>query len=523
MFAPDVLTCYAITGLSALGGLGLLALVESDQPRVRYALRLFRWALAAFSALLLSSLVPATWHPLALQLGISLASAGVALLAWGFRHLHGGRTPPTWGLVACVMVAGVPAVVALAGNAHAYVCAIGVVFALSSGYMAIDQSLVVCHQRRAQGADRILLVAAWLFCLDWLALCSWAVGVPGPYPAHWLHAPVWLLAPTSLAFAVLPLGVAAVVFAAINARLNQQLRARALSDELTGVLSRRGLRELGERLLSLQAQPKQVLAVLMLDIDLFKAVNLRHGHKAGDQVLRHVASVVREHLREDALVARYGGEEFTIVLPVRSRSEGLLVAERLRERMSEGDATLESEAGAHGADCRLAMPAAIGADIGKIHGACLGRIPVLAGRCVADVERHLAAVKAGVAVGRVRELDPGERAMGMDRLVHAGEDRDIAVVPEPALDQGRQVAGRMDVGLLCADHSPAALGLHRAHGDHRTRKDDAHAVAVRHLEEAVLGDDRADADRVEQDVISGVARHGCSESRNIPIGRPIHP
>jgi hypothetical protein len=46
---------------------------------------------------------------------------------------------------------------------------------------------------------------------------------------------------------------------------------------------------------------------------------------------------------------------------------------------------------------------------------------------------------------------------------------------------------------------------------------------VRHLEEAVLGDDRADADRVEQDVISGVARHGCSESRNIPIGRPIHP
>lgn len=57
---------------------------------------------------------------------------------------------------------------------------------------------------------------------------------------------------------MLPLAVAAVVFAIINQRLNLQLHARALSDDLTGALSRRGLRELGERMLSMQThQPNR--------------------------------------------------------------------------------------------------------------------------------------------------------------------------------------------------------------------------------------------------------------------------
>lgn len=109
--------------------------------------------------------------------------------------------------------------------------------------------------------------------------------------------------------------MATLVFATINARLTQQLRARSLSDDLTGALSHRGLRELGERMLAPAAQSDSQVAVLMIDLDHFKVINDRYGHAMGDDVLRHVTHVVRDHLREDALLARYGGEEFTVLLP----------------------------------------------------------------------------------------------------------------------------------------------------------------------------------------------------------------
>jgi diguanylate cyclase (GGDEF)-like protein len=124
------------------------------------------------------------------------------------------------------------------------------------------------------------------------------------------------------------------VFAIINERLNQQLRARALSDDLTGALSRRGLRELGERMLAQQQRQPRDIAVLMVDADHFKAINDRHGHLVGDDVLRHLTQTLRDNLRVDALLARYGGEEFTVLLPVRQRDEALKVAERLRDTVA---------------------------------------------------------------------------------------------------------------------------------------------------------------------------------------------
>jgi diguanylate cyclase (GGDEF)-like protein len=217
------------------------------------------------------------------------------------------------------------------GSPQTYVRTIAMVFGGVSVAMMIDQGLVTVRNQRFNASDLSLLVAACEFAGCWVVMAVWAWREPGPYPAHWMHAPPWLEPLIGLSFALLPVMVAAVVFASINERLQQQLRARALSDDLTGALSRRGLRELGERMLAFHASQASVLAVLMIDIDFFKDVNDRHGHAAGDEVLRHVTQVVRDHLREDALLARYGGEEFTVLLPVRSRMEALAVAERLRE------------------------------------------------------------------------------------------------------------------------------------------------------------------------------------------------
>ncbi|WP_092529653.1 GGDEF domain-containing protein [Amycolatopsis arida] len=88
---------------------------------------------------------------------------------------------------------------------------------------------------------------------------------------------------------------------------------QALQDPLTGLPNRRALDErLRELAASAAAQP---LAVALVDLDGFKDVNDRHSHAEGDDVLRVVASTLRDALRGDDLVARYGGDEFIVLLP----------------------------------------------------------------------------------------------------------------------------------------------------------------------------------------------------------------
>jgi diguanylate cyclase (GGDEF)-like protein len=74
--------------------------------------------------------------------------------------------------------------------------------------------------------------------------------------------------------------------------------------------------------------------VVLLDIDFFKAINDRHGHQAGDEVLKSISAIVRGQLRTEDALARYGGEEFAIVLRDTALTEATHVAERVRERIA---------------------------------------------------------------------------------------------------------------------------------------------------------------------------------------------
>ena len=85
------------------------------------------------------------------------------------------------------------------------------------------------------------------------------------------------------------------------------------------------------------------LSLLMIDLDLFKQINDRHGHTVGDGVLRGVALVLRRNVRKVDIVARYGGEEFCIVLPRIGKPEALEVAEKLRRAV--GSALLPAPEG----------------------------------------------------------------------------------------------------------------------------------------------------------------------------------
>lgn len=333
MWHVDPYSCYAVAGAGSLVGLGLMSLVRTDQPRVRQALALYRWAFACMAGLFLMHFAPDAWQADLLKVAIGLCGMGVALLAWAFRQLNGRRTPPWLGL-GLTLVVGLTILAAGLSTPEHYVRTVGFVLALTSGLLVADQGWVILRNPQITSSEISLLVAASGSLFIWVVMSWYAVTVPGPYPAYWLHLPAWLLPWCCLMIALLPLSVASVVFAIVNERLNQQLRARALSDDLTGALSRRGLRELGERMLAQQQRQPRDIAVLMIDADHFKRINDRHGHLVGDDVLRHLTHTLRDHLRADALLARYGGEEFTVLLPVRHRQEAVKLAERLREMVA---------------------------------------------------------------------------------------------------------------------------------------------------------------------------------------------
>lgn len=116
-----------------------------------------------------------------------------------------------------------------------------------------------------------------------------------------------------------------------NASLFREVRRLAITDELTGIINRRHLFELGERELNRALRFNRPLCVVMLDLDHFKEINDRHGHAVGDQVLRAVAERCKQNLREFDLVGRYGGEEFVIILPETTLIDSRSITERVRQ------------------------------------------------------------------------------------------------------------------------------------------------------------------------------------------------
>ena len=113
---------------------------------------------------------------------------------------------------------------------------------------------------------------------------------------------------------------------------NQHLAAY---DALTGVVNRRALLQVLEREVAQAARTASPYALVLLDIDHFKAVNDTRGHLAGDQVLRHVSQVLRARLRGQDLLGRYGGEEFLVLLPGTDLAGALQVAEGLRQAVQD--------------------------------------------------------------------------------------------------------------------------------------------------------------------------------------------
>lgn len=113
-------------------------------------------------------------------------------------------------------------------------------------------------------------------------------------------------------------------------RLMTSLRESSLMDAMTGLKNRRFLEEYAETLISQCKRRNVPMALLMMDLDYFKPVNDTYGHDAGDQVLRELAVLLQENVRESDLVIRYGGEEFLIVLLETDAEAAMSIADKIR-------------------------------------------------------------------------------------------------------------------------------------------------------------------------------------------------
>ena len=115
----------------------------------------------------------------------------------------------------------------------------------------------------------------------------------------------------------------------------RQAELLATTDQLTGVLNRRGFLERAEHNLRLATRTGQQLSLALLDLDHFKQANDTHGHAEGDRVLRTVASLVNKTVRGTDILGRVGGEEFMLLMPNTPGAAAAQLAERIRQRIEE--------------------------------------------------------------------------------------------------------------------------------------------------------------------------------------------
>lgn len=115
-----------------------------------------------------------------------------------------------------------------------------------------------------------------------------------------------------------------------NATNHERLKRVGLTDSLTGVNNRRFFDQRLDEEVARAQRSSEPLACLFLDIDHFKRINDRHGHRVGDRVLSEVARLIREQLRSTDVLGRYGGEEFSALLVNAKKEKALEIAERIR-------------------------------------------------------------------------------------------------------------------------------------------------------------------------------------------------
>lgn len=125
--------------------------------------------------------------------------------------------------------------------------------------------------------------------------------------------------------------------------LQKQLREQASRDVLTGLWNRKQMHRILAKEINRSSRDGLPTAISMIDIDHFKAINDKHGHRIGDTVLQETAAILKKSIRSYDEICRYGGDEFLIILPNCDSVKVFSVAERLRQNI--GRTKIPTDAG----------------------------------------------------------------------------------------------------------------------------------------------------------------------------------
>jgi len=337
MLRVDIISAYLICGVASLVGAAMMRIAETNDAQHRQALRASVWALGTLGVALLPVGVPGiAGHPVVQWAMTAGSMAGVAILSRGLALLQARRVPGRhMAAVLAASAIGCALPLALAPQT----LWLGWIFA---GGMAAITTLNSWLTRGfvfspRDPTERLLgVVLGVLTASMWLRF-GFTVFYVGPVRTDQMYVPEPLASMFAATYGVLPMIVSTLLLNLVNTRLRQQLRAHAHTDELTGALTRRALRELAPGAIAQEQAGRRVAAVMMLDLDRFKVINDTHGHGVGDLVLQSTAATLRAQLRADALLARYGGEEFVAVVPVDDLPVARRVADRLRAAVADVD------------------------------------------------------------------------------------------------------------------------------------------------------------------------------------------
>lgn len=141
---------------------------------------------------------------------------------------------------------------------------------------------------------------------------------------------------------VFSIGTALFLVALMKERSEGRYASASLTDPLTGLLNRRGFLKEADRLLQRSRSDSKPTAVVVLDLDRFKAINDDFGHELGDRVLQVFADSCRSVLRQNDVIGRIGGEEFAIVLADFGVDAGWAMAERVRKAFAHAAAAVDA-------------------------------------------------------------------------------------------------------------------------------------------------------------------------------------
>ncbi len=333
MLQLDVLSSFAICGAGALVGAAMLRPSLTHDAAGAEALRICRSGYAVIGVGLVQPVALEAPLPLWSQATMAFgAVGGVVMIGWALAALAGERTARTamW-LTLAVVFAIVLAALPAGTRGMTVVCTLG---------LAAGSSLTIWLGRRLLWRprdmhERLVGVAIVLMVTSSALRASYLLTWSGPYESHLMYAPPRMVTPFTLLYGVLPVVFAMLLHNVIDARLLARLRQQAMTDHLTGSLSRHALADGASTLIAHARQGDGRLAVIMVDFDHFKQINDQHGHAGGDAVLRHAVQLLQVQLRGEALLARYGGEEFVALVPVSDLPVARRVAERMRQALEE--------------------------------------------------------------------------------------------------------------------------------------------------------------------------------------------